>query len=319
MFTGFKVFNQIAFDRKRESVKAEPDPGFGTSSYSQYRSAPVRTYKESISQFDSSYYNDWKKSNAGRSGLDRVFDALQVGQYTVAGAFKGIVSKDHTVIGGITSGLRAANPFGKGYEPGETSFTDVFSEMGWNPKSKLGKVARGVAGFAGDVLLDPLTYFSGGTSALLKGTGTTAKIGAKVSRELVEKFGRETAEAISKKAVANLGKGLTREYATETLLKAGMDVTEATIDGFIKRTNKVAGVSQDLGNHLMYGIGKNKKIILDDSTLRMLGDATIAPYTSSIPNIINNMGVFKKLDSKAALKALSRYDIRQTAKYFISC
>jgi len=311
--SGYKLFNSTAYDRKRESVKSEPVPGFSTAPTYEQFTAPSRP-TPTFSQYDNAYYNDWLESQDRRSGLDRIFDALQVGQYTVAGAVRGIVSKDHTVLGGIVGGLRAANPLGQGFERGEASFTDVLSEAGWNPTSKKGKVARGIVGFAGDVLLDPLTYFSGGATALLKGTGkVAAKIGPKVGRELVEKFGREAAEKIAAKASTKLGQGLTREVAEELLLKSGREITNEAVEGLIKRTNKFAGISQDLGNHLKYGIGKNKKIVLDESVLRMIGDKTIAPYVNSIPNVVNNLGIFKKMDAKSALKALSRYDLDQTA------
>jgi|LGVF01.2.fsa_nt_gb hypothetical protein len=329
MAFGNELFNQSAYEKKKESVKAEPIPGFG----SYTRSDPVsKTFKPSQPQtftnVSNDYYSNWKaQSSYGRSGLDRVFDALQVGQYAVAGGVRGFIKRDGWVfnpftigsrtidaLGGVIGGLRAANPLGKGFEEGEASFTDVFSEMGWNPTSKLGKVARGVVGFAGDVLLDPLTYVSGGTSAFLKGTQTTAKVGAKVSAELTEKFGREVAEKLAKKAAANAGKGLTHDIARKTLFDMGESITEKSIDDFIKRVNKLAGVGQSLGDNLSYGIGKHKKVVVNEDVLRMLGDKTVAPYINSIPNIIQNNGVFKKLDNRAAIKTLAKYDIGQTAR-----
>ena len=50
--------------------------------------------------------------------------------------------------------------------------TDILSGLGWNPTSVPGRVARGVAGFAGEIATDPLTY-------LTLGTGGAMKVGGK--------------------------------------------------------------------------------------------------------------------------------------------
>jgi len=58
---------------------------------------------------------------------------------------------------------------GEEYNPGEAiwggltgktkeTYGDVLGELGWQPTTKIGKFARGVAGFGLDVALDPLTY-----------------------------------------------------------------------------------------------------------------------------------------------------------------
>lgn len=58
----------------------------------------------------------------------------------------------------------------------KSSVTDTFNNLGWeNDSSKKwwqgGNLVRNVAGFAGDVLLDPTTYLSGGSLSLAKGLG----------------------------------------------------------------------------------------------------------------------------------------------------
>ena len=112
----------------------------------------------------------------GRSNLDRAFDLLLAPNYAIAGLVDGIVRKDRTALDGFVGGLRAGNPFGEGHEEGETTFSDVLEHAGWKPKSTAGKFAKGTVGFALDVLLDPLTYLSGGASALVKGTGRVGKV-----------------------------------------------------------------------------------------------------------------------------------------------
>ena len=65
---------------------------------------------------------------------------------------------------------------------GEKITSDVLGNLGWNPTSKSGKVAKGVVGFVGDVALSPDTYLTGGVSAVVKGTGK------KVGKKTVEKI-----------------------------------------------------------------------------------------------------------------------------------
>lgn len=108
-----------------------------------------------------------------RSLLDRTFDTLLLPNYVIAGSVDGMFSKDKTVWEGFSGGFKAGNPFGDGYDSGETTFSDVLETMGWKPESGLGKFAKGATGFAFDVLLDPTTYLTGGLSAVVRGSGRT--------------------------------------------------------------------------------------------------------------------------------------------------
>ena len=127
-----------------------------------------------------------------RSLLDRTFDVLQVGNYTTANfandwvdLFKGNEGasfwKALNPFDDVAAGFRAANPFGEGSRDDQVTYSDVLENSGWKPESLGGKFAKGTVGFVGDVLLDPLTYLSGGTSAIVKGTGRT---GAQAVRAL---------------------------------------------------------------------------------------------------------------------------------------
>src|SRR5690554_7692786 len=123
-----------------------------------------------------------------RSLLDRTLDGLQVFNYTLAGGINNLIDDDEdtTFWGGVRSGLKAANPFGKGYEPGEITFSNVLDTAGWQPESGLGKFARGTVGFLLDVALDPTTYL-GGLGLAVKGTGvvgSTAKALDNIAKDL---------------------------------------------------------------------------------------------------------------------------------------
>jgi len=89
-----------------------------------------------------------------------VFKALDVasaGGYAVNNVLKDMVDGgDFTPLASFYKGLTLKE---------KTIFSEVLGEIGWNPDSKKGKVAKAVVGFAGDVLLDPITYLSAGLSA----------------------------------------------------------------------------------------------------------------------------------------------------------
>lgn len=137
---------------------------------------------------------------AKRSNWDRAGDALSAGQYAVMGGLKGALSDEMTVGEGITTGLKAANPFGDGYEKGEHEFKQVLEELGWKPETTVGKAARWTVGLLGDIFLDPTTYLTLGTSALAKGTGKVAiksKKAAKIA-EFAGKYGLDGIDDVAK-------------------------------------------------------------------------------------------------------------------------
>jgi hypothetical protein len=126
-----------------------------------------------------------------RSALDRVFDTLLIGNYASAGLAKGLTDDgdedDISPLRGLWEGIKAGNPFGDGNQKGEYTYSKVLKQNGWDGDSTGSKIGRGAVGFGLDVVLDPLTYLSGGFSALLKGTGRTAQL-IKKSMPVVEEF-----------------------------------------------------------------------------------------------------------------------------------
>ena len=85
-----------------------------------------------------------------------------------------------------------------------SSTTDIFDNMGWendpNQKWHQGQnLVRNVAGFAGDVLLDPTTYLSAGTSTFGKGAAKAASKGAisKVALGNVDEVAGRVAHTLS--------------------------------------------------------------------------------------------------------------------------
>jgi len=117
---------------------------------------------------------------------------------------------------------------GEEFKPGEavwkgltgeekTLYSDVLQTMGWQPTTKIGKFARGVSGFALDVLLDPLTYVGLGTvtkaGRMAAKTGklapTIAKQAGMGQRALVSFMGKPIVKgAPALKGLGKLGTGL---------------------------------------------------------------------------------------------------------------
>jgi len=98
-------------------------------------------------------------------GIWKVLDILQRPNYAIAGAVKAAIEGENIAkeaYKGITGQEREV-------------FSDVLGSLGWKPETTAGKIARGVAGFALDVLLDPTTYV--GISSLTKGGKVSQKTG----------------------------------------------------------------------------------------------------------------------------------------------
>lgn len=183
-----------------------------------------------------------------RSMLDRGLDALMMPNYMIAGAVDGMVSDDRTVWEGISEGARAGNPFGKGFQEGETTFSNVIESAGWKPESMLGKITKGTLGFGLDVLLDPTTYLTGGASAIAKGTGRVGKA-------------TETLATLSK----TFGDGseithMSKELAEKIILKEGKELSAEQLakdsESLANKYNKLLGIRDaGGGKDITFGLG----------------------------------------------------------------
>lgn len=103
-----------------------------------------------------------------RGVLDRVLSPLS--NTSVTSALYNLTDDDPntTVLGGIGAGLaRQFNPF-RNDVSGSHEFGDVLENVFGTPDNVVEKIATGVGGFVGDILLDPTTYITGGLSAVGK-------------------------------------------------------------------------------------------------------------------------------------------------------
>jgi hypothetical protein len=241
-----------------------------------------------------------------RSALDRMFDMLQVGQYVVQGGIHGAISDKTTVMGDAYEGLKAGNPFGMGNQKGEFTTSQNLGELGWQPESTGGKIAKGAVGFIGDVLLDPLTYInplSVGGTAVFKGTGQ------KVGKEVVEKFSKEMAEKVLKQSTGTVPK-----------------IEEVT--DLVRRVNKSRGIVEEgsgkgfglYGSNIPFanklGIADKKLELVSEAKLRAFGDATIAPYLNKVGDKLLHSKAGKLFSTKADLLDMARRDPQGLAMGF---
>ena len=133
---------------------------FDWSMFSNVAPKAHNEYKGSLENYQEPFEQyKYKQADNSRGLVDRLFDMLQIGNYATAGALYNATDKDPntSMLGGVVEGIKAGNPLGKGNESGEKVFGDVLGNVGWNPESMPGKVAKGAVGLAGDIFLDPLS------------------------------------------------------------------------------------------------------------------------------------------------------------------
>ena len=283
------------------------------------------TISKSENKFLDSLMVDYRKSitpaityerEGKRTNWDRFGDALNIGVYPIAGAVKNLIDSDASTTfgGGIAAGIKAANPLGAGYTKGETTWSDVYGEAGWNPTSLPGKIAKGALGFLGDVFLDPTTYLSFGVGALLKGTGkagvaTTHAIAAK---KIMEKYGIDIAEGVTEKA------------AREIVAKYSLDVEKVvlkedelveTAKAFMDKYNDLTGANRKargitlslknapLGDKIFGKKALKSKELISGESIQKLSDKTIAPYYAKLRNGVYGSKLAKIIPSAPLYQA----------------
>lgn len=266
------------------------------------------------------------KKKYERGLIDRVFGVLQNTSVTNALYNMTDDDKETGVLEGIGKGVLQMNPFEDDVTERHTT-SDVLGNLGWNPESTAGKVGKGVVGFAGDVLLDPLTYLTGGLSAIpkvLKGTGTAV----------------HTAEGIKKIA------GLSIEDATKAMdnVYKARKIDPSTIDEAVRAKDienlqneinkKLFKINKD-GSDVTFGVGNLpfsskiatgedktlasfKKTLFTNDQLRELGDKTVAPYWNELSQKISNSNIAKKFQKDTDLVELAKTNpVEASMKYKI--
>jgi len=138
-----------------------------------------------------------------KKGLSKTLDIISRPGYASASAVKNIIDEDPntTFVGGLKSGITGQT---------KHTYSDVFEEAGWKPETTVGKVTKGAAGFALDVLLDPTTYVT-------FGAGTGMKVGVKVGEKTLTKTVTKAGQKVLRKTAEKTGEEFGREFVSKTL------------------------------------------------------------------------------------------------------
>ena len=322
----------------------------GNNKSSNYKSS---SYSSNQSAYDRFLYRinnpvQQTEEKTERGVMDRLFGVLGY-----SGIVEGLYNladddPDSTFLSGLGEGFKYMNPFNDDVS-GRHSFSDVLEEAGWEDKED-GKlnVGRGVVGFLGDVLLDPISYINPYSSILkvVKGSG----IGVDVAKGLsdVNKAGDivkeikavtggvknvnvshikaldyQTAEKIVTDSITTDKTGRATLWTQQDIEKRATDL----MNNFNKKIMKLSSGGEDLtvgiGNLFPSKVkvgGKQldsfKKTLASSDALRSLGDRTIAPYFNDLAKKLRTSRWGKRFSKNAELEDLAKTDFEEAVKEY---
>ena len=242
-----------------------------------------------------------------RGLLDRLFGTMYYNGI-IEGLYNATDNDDSTTFGqGLVEGAKYMNPFENDVS-GRITTSDVLRNLGWEDRED-GKpnIARGVVGFIGDVLLDPMTYLNPFSSAgkIAKGTGITLDAAkelkalskaASISDDLAKAEKVGTASGKLRDLPMNDVVNYVRERKPHLNEEQIQVEAERLHDAYARKVYGLRNVDEgaDFGIGLS-GLPFSSKIKVGDktldkfqksfikaSTLREFGDKTIAPYYNSL-------------------------------------
>lgn len=147
-----------------------------------------------------------KRSTGLLGGIQRFAEILSTGEFAVGGILAG-----KSPITGIREKISPSDVLLKGIQP----------------ETRIGKIAKGAAGLALDIGLDPTTYLTLGTGSAIKVVGKTgAKVAlSKTGKEMLKEFAEEVGEKSARVTLATLaekegGKTLLERGGLKTITRA---------------------------------------------------------------------------------------------------
>lgn len=164
---------------------------------------------------------DIEKAHDPRSTFTKVLDVIDVPRNAVANVIGSLAGVDK-------SKLRQGTLLPKVYA------SDILEKLGWKPTSTGGKVAKGVVGFLGDVVVDPLTYVgavghkvaANAPKVLRAGTKSLGTTAAAAATGIAKNVPEEVA-----KAVGRSGERLARIGQRAVRMRRGKILREAAAAG----------------------------------------------------------------------------------------
>lgn len=148
-----------------------------------------------------------KEERRGRllQPVETLFDVLNRGQYVTANIAQQITDNMNTgrewwlgIPNAVKEGLTGARKgdWEKVLFGGELSGQKIGGWIPWRPETTAGKIAKGVAGFGANVLLDPTTYVSFGAATASKGAAT--KYADDVVKLTLKEIGKNATDVLPK-------------------------------------------------------------------------------------------------------------------------
>ena len=270
-----------------------------------------------------------KEHTSKRGTLDRILGVL--GYNGITQGLYNITDNDDstTFVGGLKQGLKYWNPTTDDVSDRKT-FSDVLKNLGWEDKDpdhlSVSDVGRGVVGFIGDVVTDPLSYINpfSSTAKIVKGSGygldavkavkeaTHSKSFAEVSKYLSDagtnadkiKYMKGTTAKDFMKA-ANYDKSLSPEQTKEVAERMSYNFNR-DIQRLRLNPENEEGLSMGIGHLLPFDEKRRKalnKEIISSKSLRQLGDSTISPYYNSLAKKIRISKMGQRFSKKAQTEA----------------
>ena len=309
-------------------------------------SAPVSTLSSTAPTLTSYMNQPVAEPQKNKRGvMDRIFGAL--GYSGITEGLYNMVDDDEnsTFASGLREGLKYMNPLTNDVS-GRHTFSDFLEEAGWEDKNpdKLGwdDVGRGVAGFAGDVLTDPLTYLNpySAIAKVVKGTG----IGTDVAKglmnvgkadEITKEIGRVTG-GVNAENIARL-KQLDFDTAKKIIMEGPVGqrseeeinaAAEQLVHDFNYKVLKLREGGDDFTigfNHLPFAnkikIGDKtldsfKHELVSSKKLRELGDKTIAPYYNDLAKKLRTSRIGSKFNVNALFEKYADENLASSAALF---
>ena len=213
--------------------------------YTSFRDKAVAQEKQQLEE----------EAKQKRGTLDRIFGLIS-NNSLAQGAYYALDNDDDTTfMQGVKEGFSYMNPFNDDVS-NRKSFSDVIEliEKDNDPTDdKLGEnIVEGLLGFAGDVFLDPLTYVTGGFSAIgkiAKGSGAAVK-----GLKYVDSAGN-IIDSVDK--VSDLSKAVKSADTLEDVSHASSEFVKKTARDSYESYKKVNNVSQKIADNLSKNVNPN--------------------------------------------------------------
>lgn len=250
--------------------------------YTSFRDKAVAREKQQLEE----------EAKQKRGTLDRIFGLIS-NNSLVQGAYYALDNDDDTTfMQGVKEGFSYMNPFNDDVS-NRKSFSDVVEliEKDDDPTDdKLGEnIVEGLLGFAGDVFLDPLTYVTGGFSAIgkiAKGSGAAVK-----GLKYVDSAGN-IIDSVDK--ISDLSKAVKSADTLEDVSHASSEFVKKTARDSYESYKKVNDVSQKIADNLSKNVNPNSgyvKVLDFDTAKNVIKKYDFAErYTGEeIDNMASNL------------------------------